>query len=57
MAGEDGGLTLFLLNRDLRQPMTVTVDARGFGRLAVGQALELRHDDLKAATPRPRRSA
>jgi alpha-N-arabinofuranosidase len=49
VAGDDGGLSLFALNRDLRQPISVTVDARGFGRLAVGPALELRHDDLKAA--------
>ena len=55
VAGDGGGLSLFALNRDLRQPITVTVDARGFGKLGVGQALELRHDDLTAvntkATP------
>ena len=48
VAGEDGGLNLFALNRDLRQPITVTVDARGFGSLVAGHALELRHDDLAA---------
>jgi len=48
VAANDGSLNLFALNRDLRQPMTVTVDARGFGNLLVAQALELRDDDLKA---------
>ena len=28
--------------------MEVSLDARGFGRLAVGEAMELRHDDLQA---------
>jgi alpha-N-arabinofuranosidase len=48
VAGAGGGLSLFALNRDLRQPITVAVDARGFGKLAVEHALELRDDDLKA---------
>ena len=63
VADEDGGLSLFLLNRDIAQEMEVSIDARGFGRLAVGEAHELRHDDLKArsttrtrpTTSRPRR--
>jgi alpha-N-arabinofuranosidase len=28
--------------------MTIAIDARGFSKLAVSQALELRDDDLKA---------
>ena len=44
----DRTLTLFLLNRSLDTPMTVAVDARGFGGLALGQATTLRHDDLDA---------
>ena len=43
-----GGLSLFLLNRDLKQEIEVSLDVRGFGGLAVKEALELRHDDLKA---------
>jgi alpha-N-arabinofuranosidase len=43
-----GGLSLFMLNRCLGQEMEVSIDARGFGRLAVAEAHELRHDDLKA---------
>ncbi|MBR0830274.1 alpha-N-arabinofuranosidase [Bradyrhizobium manausense] len=48
VAGEGGGLSLFMLNRDLMQEMEVNLEARSFGRLTVGEALELRHDDLKA---------
>jgi alpha-N-arabinofuranosidase len=48
VAGDDGGLNLFLLNRDLSGEVEVAVDARGFGRLTVSEASELRDDDLKA---------
>jgi alpha-N-arabinofuranosidase len=48
VATEDGGLSLFLLNRDLKQEMEVSIEARSFGRLTAGERLELRHDDLKA---------
>lgn len=48
VAGEGGGLSLFMLNRDLTQEMEVNLEARSFGRLSVNEALELRHDDLKA---------
>jgi alpha-N-arabinofuranosidase len=44
----DRTLTLFLLNRSLDEPMTVSVDASGFGGLALGRATTLRHDDLEA---------
>ncbi len=33
-----GGLSLFLLNRDLKQDIEVSLDVRGFGRLAVKEA-------------------
>ena len=49
VANEGGGLTLFALNRDLEQEMTVLVNARGFGRLAVAEATVLTDSDLKAA--------
>ncbi|WP_441235211.1 arabinosylfuranosidase ArfA [Bradyrhizobium sp. 930_D9_N1_4] len=48
VADENGGLSLFLLNRDLNQEMEVSVEARSFGRLTVSERLELRHDDLEA---------
>ena len=46
------GLTLLALNRDLAQPLDMTVDLRGFGPLAVGEWTVLRHDDLKATNSR-----
>ena len=52
VADETGGLSLFLLNRDLKQEMEVSLEARSFGRLAVSEALELRHDDLHATNTR-----
>jgi alpha-N-arabinofuranosidase len=47
-----GGLSLFLLNRDLERPMEVGVAARGFDGLAVAEALQLHHPDLQAANTR-----
>ena len=44
-----GGLSLFLLNRDLEGPMDVSIAARGFDGLAVAEALQLHHPDLQAA--------
>ena len=52
VAGEGGSLSLFLLNRDLKQEMEVSVEARSFGRFVVSQAIELRHDDLQATNTR-----
>jgi alpha-L-arabinofuranosidase len=52
VAGEAGSLSLFMLNRDLTQEMEVSLDARSFGRLAVSEALEVRHDDLQATNTR-----
>ena len=48
VVGEAGGLSLFMLNRDLQQEVEVSIVARGFDRLVVGEAHELRHDDLQA---------
>jgi alpha-N-arabinofuranosidase len=49
VATGQGGLSLFALNRDLARPLTVSLEARGFAELAVAEALELRHDDLRAS--------
>jgi len=48
VANEGGGLSLFALNRDLEREMTVSVEARGFGKHALGEASVLMHSDLKA---------
>ena len=49
VANEGGGLTLIPVNRDVDQEMTVSVTARGFGRLALAEAIVLTDSDLKAA--------
>jgi alpha-N-arabinofuranosidase len=56
VTGGSGGLSLFLLNRDLTQEMQVSLEARSFGRLAVGEALELRHGNLQATNTRDGRA-
>ena len=43
---------LFLVNRDQHQPLTVTVDASGFGRLDLLEAVTLADDDLHAVNDR-----
>jgi alpha-L-arabinofuranosidase len=49
VAGADGkSLSLFALNRDLKNGMTVTIDARGFPELKIAEAWDLQHSDLKA---------
>jgi alpha-N-arabinofuranosidase len=48
----DRTLTLFLLNRSIDEPMTVSVEAAGFGGLTPGKATTLRHDDLEAINTR-----
>jgi alpha-N-arabinofuranosidase len=48
----DRTLTLFLLNRSIDEPTTVSVDASGLSRLTPGQATALHHDDLEAINAR-----
>ena len=48
VADAAGGLNLFALNRDLVGEMSVEVSARGFAKLKLGQAHQLRHQDLSA---------
>jgi alpha-N-arabinofuranosidase len=48
VANEEGGLTFFLLNRDLKQGVDVKIDARNFGTLKLRSAEELYEQDLKA---------
>ena len=49
VANAAGGLTLFALNRDVQQEMTVSVHARGFGRLSLAEAMVLTDSDQEAA--------
>ena len=57
VAANDGSLSLFALNRDLRQPMTVSIEARGFGKLVASQALELRMTISRLSIAKRRPSA
>ncbi|MGI4951711.1 MAG: alpha-L-arabinofuranosidase C-terminal domain-containing protein, partial [Janthinobacterium lividum] len=43
-----GMMTIFALNRHLEEDITLDFTASGFGALQVGEATQLRHDDLKA---------
>ena len=45
---DEGGLTLFAVNRSLTEPLTVELDARSFGAFTTGSHEVLRHDDLLA---------
>ena len=47
-----GTLTLFAVNRHLDEPMTVTVEARGFGGMSLADAHALHDDDLNAVNTR-----
>ncbi len=48
VAGADGGLSLFALNRDLAEEMQLDVALGGFSDLALREASTLHHADLKA---------
>ena len=41
-------LTLFALNRNLAEPMSLDVALRGFGKPVLAEALQLKHKNLKA---------
>jgi alpha-N-arabinofuranosidase len=45
---EDGGVTIFALNRHLEDKMPVDIAMPGFGKLAVVEAVQLSNPDLKA---------
>jgi len=45
---DDGGLTVFAINRSLDEAMPLDIALSGFGTLALAEALVLCHDDLDA---------
>jgi alpha-N-arabinofuranosidase len=45
---DTGGLTLFAINRSIRDPLQIAVDLRAFDDLCLSEWSVLRHDDLKA---------
>ncbi len=51
---DEGTVTLFALNRNLTETLTVETQVRGFGALSLGEAHELHHGDLKATNTKDR---
>ena len=45
---EDGGVTVFAVNKDLTEDVCLTVDLRAFPGLRVAEHILLHHDDVKA---------
>ena len=46
--GEDGGVTIFAVNRDLNEPAALACDLRSFGAFSGAAHSVLHHDDMKA---------
>ena len=46
--GDDGSVTIFALNRDLKEDIALEADLRAFGELKVLEHIVLHHDDVKA---------
>ena len=46
--GDDGSLTIFALNRDLKEDILLDCDLRAFGDLHPAEHIVLHHDDVKA---------
>ena len=45
---EDGGVTIFAINRDMKEDIQLDCDLRAFGELKVKEHIVLHHDDVKA---------
>ena len=45
---EDGGVTVFAVNKDLHEDIGLAVDLRAFPGLRVAEHIQLHHDDVKA---------
>ncbi len=46
--GEDGSVTIFAINRDMKEDVLLNCDLRAFGDLKVKEHIVLHHDDVKA---------
>ena len=46
--GDDGSVTLFCVNRDLKEDCAVSLDLRSFGDLRMTEHIVLHHDDVNA---------
>ena len=46
--GDDGSVTIFAVNRDMQDDITLQCDLRAFGNLKPAEHIVLHHDDVKA---------
>lgn len=46
--GDDGSVTVFVVNRDLKEDSLLDLDLRAFGDLKLQEHILLHHDDVKA---------
>lgn len=46
--GDDGSVTVFCVNRDLKDDFKLEIDLRAFGKLRLEEHILLHHDDVKA---------
>ncbi|MDD3336094.1 MAG: alpha-N-arabinofuranosidase [Eubacteriales bacterium] len=44
----EGDVTIFAVNRDLKEPLELSADLRAFGKLQVAEHIVLHHDDVNA---------
>jgi len=51
--GDDGGVTLFCVNRDMAEDILLDLDLRSFGSLTMAEHLLLHHEDVKAVNTEP----
>jgi alpha-N-arabinofuranosidase len=45
---DEGGVTVFAVNRDMEEDYELEIDLRSFGELSVAEHIVLHHDDVKA---------
>ena len=45
---DDGGVTVFCVNRDMREDFALDISLRDFGKLRLAEHIVLHHDDVKA---------
>ncbi len=46
--GDDGEVTVFCVNRDMKEDYELTIDLRSFGNLKFAEHIMMHHDDVKA---------
>ena len=46
--GDDGSVTVFCVNRDMKEDFTLDLDLRSFGGMKLAEHILLHHDDVKA---------